>query len=136
MRRALPAIAGLTALAAPITSAVAAVRATTITRTVTGSEATADRWGYIKVNLVVRKTTRIVNGKKKVTRKIVKVTVPEYPNHTDRSVFINQQALPYLVQEVMQAQLNPNIQLVSGATDTSSAFQQSLQAAILKARRI
>ena len=30
--------------------------------------------------------------------------MPVYPNHTDRSVFINQQALPYLIQETLQAQ--------------------------------
>ena len=65
----------------------------------------------------------------------VSVTVPEYPNHTDRSVFINQQALPLLVHEVLQAQLTPNIQLVSGATDTSYAFVQSLQAAIVAAKK-
>jgi uncharacterized protein with FMN-binding domain len=146
MKRALPAIAGLTAIATPVVAFVEAFRASAATaattttkvvkRTVTGSEATADRWGYIKVSLVVRKTTTVTNGKRKVTRKIVKVTVPEYPNHTDRSVFINQQALPYLTQEVMQAQLHPNIQLVSGATDTSLAFEQSLQSAIVKAKKV
>jgi uncharacterized protein with FMN-binding domain len=61
--------------------------------------------------------------------------VPVYPNHTDRSVFINTQAIPMLGQEVLQAQFNPNIQLISGATDTSYAFQQSLQAALLQARK-
>ena len=64
---------------------------------------------------------------------IVAVSVPVYPNHTDRSIFINQQALPYLKQEVLQAQ-SANVQLISGATDTSMAFVQSLQAAILQAK--
>ena len=41
----------------------------------------------------------------------------------------------WLQGEVLQAQLNPNIQLVSGATDTSHAFLQSLQAAILLAKK-
>jgi uncharacterized protein with FMN-binding domain len=40
-----------------------------------------------------------------------------------------------LGQEVLQAQFSPNIQLISGATDTSYAFQQSLQAALLQARK-
>jgi uncharacterized protein with FMN-binding domain len=146
MKRTLPAIAGLAAIATPAVTLVEAIRATSaaaatstvrvVKRTVTGSEATADRWGYIKVSLQVRKTTTVSNGKTKVTRRIIRVTVPEYPNHTDRSVFINQQALPYLTQEVMQAQFNSNIQLISGATDTSYAFQRSLQAAIVKARKV
>ena len=69
-----------------------------------------------------------------MTRKITSVAVPVYPNHTDRSVFINQNALPTLRAEALRAQ-SANIDLVSGATDTSDAFVQSLQAAILKAKR-
>jgi hypothetical protein len=85
----------------------------------------------------VEKTTTTVGTRKKVTRKITSVTVPVYPNHTDRSVFISQQAIPLLTQEVLtMMQLNPNIQLVGGATATSYAFAQSLQAAILAAKRI
>ena len=147
MNKAIPALAGVAALATPVGGLVAAAEAATsatasksktvvVKKTVSGSEAQAERWGYIRVQLVVRKTTTIVGTKKKVTRRIVSVTVPEYPNHTDRSVFINQQALPQLVHEVLQAQLNPNIQLVSGATDTSYAFLQSLQAAILQAKKV
>ena len=59
--------------------------------------------------------------------------MPVSPNHTDRSIFINQQALPYLIQETLQAQ-STGINMISGATDTSYAFQSSLQAAILAAR--
>jgi hypothetical protein len=109
---------------------------TTVKKTVTGSQAQVDRWGYLKVTLVVRKTTTGIGTKKKVTRKIIGVGVPEYPNHTSRSTYINQQAIPYLVREVLAAQMNPNIQLISGATDTSYGFVQSLQAAILKAKRV
>ena len=60
--------------------------------------------------------------------------MPVYPNHTDRSIFINQQALPILIQETIQAQLAGTIDMVSGATDTSDGFEQSLQSAILKAK--
>ena len=81
-----------------------------------------------------RKTTTITGAKKKVTRKMTAVTVPIYPNHTDRSVFINSNALPLLKSEALRAQ-SANINLVSGATDTSYGFAQSLQAAILKAKR-
>jgi len=109
----------------------------TTTKTVQGSQAQADRWGTLQVTLTVKKTTTTVGTKKTVTRKITKVQVPVYPNHTDRSVFINQQALPLLVQEELQAQFNlAKLQVIGGATDTSYAFGQSLQAAILAAKRV
>jgi uncharacterized protein with FMN-binding domain len=62
--------------------------------------------------------------------------VPVYPDHTGRSIFINQQALPILEQEVLQAQFNPNVEMVSGATYTSNGFAESLQAALLEAKRV
>jgi len=71
-----------------------------------------------------------------VARKITAVKVPVYPNHTDRSVYINGQALPWLRQETLAAQFKGNVQLISGATDTSYAFQQSLQAALLTAKKV
>ena len=74
-------------------------------------------------------------GKKHVTRKITAVSVPTYPNHTDRSVYISSQALPILKSEALQAGMTANINLVSGATDSSDAFASSLQSAILKAKR-
>jgi uncharacterized protein with FMN-binding domain len=46
-----------------------------------------------------------------------------------RSESIDQQAIPILEQEVMQAQ-NANIQGVSGASYTSAGFTQSLQSAV------
>jgi uncharacterized protein with FMN-binding domain len=141
MRRAITAALGAASLAVPTASAASAATATakkvtTTTRTVTGTQAVADRWGYVEVALVVRKTTTTVGSKTTVKRRIIKVNVPVYPNHTDRSVFINEQALPYLTQEVLQAQFNPNIQMVSGATDTSNAFMQSLQSALSKAKKV
>ena len=139
MRRAITAALGAASLAVPTTAAASAATTRKVivsTKTVTGRQAVADQWGYIEVALVVRKTTTIVGSKKTVKRKIIKVGVPIYPNHTDRSVFINQQALPYLTQEVLQAQFNPNIQMISGASDTSDAFMQSLQSALLKAKSV
>lgn len=106
-----------------------------VTRRVTGSLAEADRWGSLQVVLTVRKTTTTVGKKVTVKRRIVALGVPIYPNHTDRSIYINSQALPYLKQEVLKAQ-SANVQLISGATDSSYAFVQSLQAAILKARKV
>lgn len=46
-----------------------------------------------------------------------------------RSQYIDQQAIPILEQEVMQAQ-SANIQGVSGASYTSAGFVQSLQSAL------
>jgi uncharacterized protein with FMN-binding domain len=87
----------------------------------------------LQVTITVRKTTTITGTKRKVTRKIKAISVPTYPDHTDRSVFINSQALPILKSEALRAQ-KASIDMVSGATDSSEAFAQSLQSAILKAK--
>jgi uncharacterized protein with FMN-binding domain len=64
--------------------------------------------------------------------RITDVRTPEYPNEARRSQFINEQALPMLHDEVLQAQ-SANIDTISGATYTSDAYGQSLQAALDKA---
>ncbi|HEY8027925.1 MAG TPA: hypothetical protein VIE38_00300 [Gaiellaceae bacterium] len=108
----------------------------TVMKTVTGPQAVADRWGYVEVALVVKKTTTTVGTHKSVKRTITKVTAPIFPNHTDRSIFINSQAIPLLTQEVLKTtKFNPNIELVGGATATSFAFAQSLQAALIAAKK-
>src|SRR5438876_12064801 len=126
------------ALALPIVDATAATRAATkkivVSKRFTGSLASVQQWGSLQVTIVVRKTTTITGTKKKVTRKLTAVSVPTYPNHTDRSIYINQTALPILKAEALSAQ-SANINMVSGATDSSDAFAQSLQSAILKAKK-
>jgi major membrane immunogen (membrane-anchored lipoprotein) len=100
-----------------------------------GQLAQDDRWGDIQVVLTAKKTTTTAGGKKTVKLKITHVDVPVYPNHTSRSVYINQQALPLLEQETIAQNGDLNkMQVVSGATDTSYAFAHSLQSAILKAK--
>ncbi|HEX3055100.1 MAG TPA: hypothetical protein VHP82_03050 [Gaiellaceae bacterium] len=139
MRTKITAAIGVVALALPVANAAAAAKkkVVTITRTVKGPQAVADQWGYVEVALVVKKTTTTVGTHKTVKRTITKVTAPIYPNHTDRSVFINEQAIPLLTQEVLTTtKFNPNIELVGGATATSYAFAQSLQAALIQAKRI
>jgi uncharacterized protein with FMN-binding domain len=137
MRKALTAVFSAVAIGIPVADATAATKSVvTVTKRVTGPQAQADRWGYIQVTLIVKKTTTTVGTKRTVKRKITGVTVPVYPNHTDRSVYINQQALPWLKQETLAAQFKGNIQLISGATNTSDAFVQSLQAALLAARKV
>jgi uncharacterized protein with FMN-binding domain len=88
--------------------------------TYTGTRADAV-YGYIQVQ------TTISGGK------ITKVTFLEYPNDHRESVQINQQAMPYLQQEAIQAQ-SAQVDGVSGATDTSQAFVESLSAALNKAK--
>jgi len=138
MRKSITVLLAVAALALPIADATAATRATTkkivVSKRFTGSVASVDRWGSLQVTIVVRKTTTITGTKKKVTRKITAVSVPTYPNHTDRSIYINQTALPILKAEALRAQ-SANINMVSGATDSSDAFAQSLQSAILKAKQ-
>lgn len=64
--------------------------------------------------------------------KITDVKFLQYPDTHETSVYINQQAIPYLQQEAIQAQ-SPNVNVISGATFTSQAFQQSLAAALSQA---
>jgi uncharacterized protein with FMN-binding domain len=63
-------------------------------------------------------------------KKIVKVEIASLDDGGDpRSQSIDQQSVPILEQEVMQAQ-SANIQGVSGASYTSAGFVQSLQSAL------
>jgi uncharacterized protein with FMN-binding domain len=64
--------------------------------------------------------------------KITNVVFLQSPNLQNTSVIINNAAMPQLIQEAIQAQ-SANINIVSGATDTSQAFQQSLAAALAQA---
>jgi uncharacterized protein with FMN-binding domain len=65
--------------------------------------------------------------------KIVDVQFLQYPNTHGTSIRINSQAMPYLTQEAIQSQ-SANVNIVSGATDTSIAFQQSLAVALTQAK--
>lgn len=64
--------------------------------------------------------------------KITDVQFLQYPNDRENSVMINQQAMPLLRQEAIQAQ-SAHVDGVSGATDSSQAFVQSLSSALAKA---
>ena len=74
------------------------------------------QWGPVQVTISVK-------GKK------ITDVQASAPTERARSAFINQQALPLLKQEVLQAQ-SANIDLISGATMTSDAYDMSLQAAL------
>jgi len=130
---------------APVGNAIASLRHTAaaastvkkkvVTKKVAGPTAQADRWGTVQVTLIVRKTTTTsASGAKKVTRRITDIT-GSYSYHTDRSGFIMGQSLPQLRLEALHAQ-NATIDMVSGATFTSQAFIQSLQAALLLEQKV
>jgi uncharacterized protein with FMN-binding domain len=114
------------ALAAPATSRT---QTSVVTKKVSGTVQQADRWGTVQVVLVVTKTTK----GSKVTRKIKDLT-GSYTYHTDRSQFIMSRSLPTLRSEALQAK-SAKINMVSGATYTSEAFTQSLQAALLQMKK-
>jgi uncharacterized protein with FMN-binding domain len=85
----------------------------------TGAEADA-QWGLVQVKITIQ------NGK------LTNVQFLEYPNHRDRSVEINNYAMPQLTSEAISAQ-SAQVDIVSGATDTSEAFIQSLGDALSQA---
>ena len=87
------------------------------TRTVVGP-AVSYNFGVLSVSVTV-------SG-----NKITKVGIASLDDGgNQRSQFIDQQSIPILEQETLQAQ-SGNIQGVSGASYTSAGFQQSLQAAL------
>ncbi len=65
--------------------------------------------------------------------KMTNVAFLQYPNDRSTSISINRQATPRLAAEAIQAQ-SANVSGVSGASDTSMAFQQSLADALAKAK--
>ncbi|MCW2963660.1 MAG: hypothetical protein JWO17_912 [Actinomycetia bacterium] len=103
------------------------------TKSFTGPAMQASEWGPLQVTIVVKRTTTTVGTKKTVAKKITAVKVPVSPDHTNRSIYINKQALPYLIQETLKAQ-GSGINMVSGASDSSDAFIQSLNSAVLHAK--
>ena len=65
--------------------------------------------------------------------KIADVQFVDYPHDRRRSVQINNQAVPWLQSEALQAQ-SAQVDIISGATLTSQAFIESLQSALDSAR--
>lgn len=65
--------------------------------------------------------------------KIADVQFLQYPSDRNTSRYINGQAMPILISEAIQVQ-SAQVDGVSGASDTSGAFQQSLGSALTQAR--
>jgi uncharacterized protein with FMN-binding domain len=89
------------------------------TSTVTGSVAST-QWGPVQVQLTLS------------SGKITAVTVLQQPSGNPKDTEINDQALPILNDETVSAQ-SADIDMVSGATVTSTGYLESLQSAIDKA---
>ncbi len=65
--------------------------------------------------------------------RVADVQFLQYPNDRQNSVYINSQAMPYLTREAISAQ-SAQVDIVSGATDTSIAFERSLSLALSQAQ--
>ncbi|MFB8178404.1 FMN-binding protein [Streptomyces sp. NPDC055966] len=91
------------------------------TRTVTG-ETVQTRWGPVQVRVTIR------------SGRITDVTAVQYPQDNPRDQEINSYALPQLRREALAAQ-SAQIDMVSGASYTSTGYQQSLQSALDSAGR-
>jgi len=90
-----------------------------VSRTFTGASANTV-YGPVQVQITVS------NGK------ITNAVALTYPTGSFRDQQINQQAIPYLIQETLAAQ-SANIQGVGGASYTSQGWVDSLQSALNKA---
>ncbi len=102
------------------TAAVEITSASLADGTFTGDTFT-NEWGPVQVAITV------TDGS------ITSVDVLQYPADDRKSVRINQQALPTLIEDTLTAQ-SAEVDTVSGATYTSEGYRQSLQSAIDDAR--
>lgn len=146
MQRAVTSLMAAGALALPVANAIAATRSDAsntngaaaphkkvTTKKFAGVTAQANQWGTVQVTVTVR-TTSVTTGRKTTKTRRYTDLGGSYSYHTSRSQYIMSNALPLLRQEFLQAQ-SANVQMISGATFTSQAFEQSLQSALLQAKK-
>lgn len=105
---------------APTPTPVAKPQGQYVDGTYTGTPANA-YYGMVKVQATIQ------NGK------LTAVTFLQYPNDRRTSQYINSQAMPLLQREAIQAQ-SAKVSGVSGASDTSAAFRESLGNALAQAK--
>jgi uncharacterized protein with FMN-binding domain len=89
---------------------------TTGSKTATG-DTVQTRWGPVQVRVTIK------------SGRLTDVTAVQYPQDNPRDQEINSYALPQLRREALAAQ-SAQIDMVSGATYTSTGYQQSLQSAL------
>ena len=82
-----------------------------------GDSVRADRWGNMQVVVVVEEG------------EVTDILIADYPRSTTLSDVISRNAMPTLISEAIEAQ-DADINMVSGATDTSRAFIESLDSAL------
>ncbi|MEU6773902.1 FMN-binding protein [Streptomyces sp. NPDC046759] len=87
-----------------------------VSKTVTG-DTVQTRWGPVQVRVTIK------------SGKITEVTAVQYPSDNPHDQEINSYALPQLRRETLDAQ-SASIDMVSGATYTSTGYRQSLQSAL------
>ncbi len=85
-----------------------------------GDAVAAGRWGYMQVVAVIEEG------------ELVDILIADYPRSTYESDIITRNALPTLISEAIEAQ-DYDVDFVSRATDSSRAFVQSLESALLDA---
>lgn len=102
------------------TATPSATPTTTTAKTTVTGDAVNTRYGPVQVQVTVS------NGK------VVSATAVVYPMNDPRDAQINSYAIPALNQEATQAG-SASIDMVSGATYTSTGYIQSLQSALDKA---
>ena len=78
-------------------------------------------YGNVQIKLVVQ------------SGRISDVQFLDHPKDRDQSVAINNYAMPILRSEVIQAQ-SASVDMVSGATATSTAFLQALKSVVAQAK--
>ena len=145
MQRALTAALGAAVMALPTANAVAAVERSAaaaatpkkivVTRKVSGSAVEADRWGAVTVTRHRAQDDRRRQRRQEGDAASWIDIGGTFTYHTDRSLYIMQQALPQLRQQALQSH-SANVDMISGATYTSEAFVQSMQEALVKANKV
>jgi uncharacterized protein with FMN-binding domain len=63
---------------------------------------------------------------------LASIQFPRYPDNPGHTIMMSHYALPRLAKEAIAAQ-QATVQIVSGATQTSQAFMQSLASALSQA---
>ncbi|MFF5856587.1 FMN-binding protein [Streptomyces sp. NPDC012751] len=90
-----------------------------VSKTVTG-DSVQTRWGPVRVRVTIE------------SGRLTDVTAVEYPRNNPRDEEINNYAIPQLRREALAAQ-SAGIDMVSGATYTSTGYRRSLQSALDRA---
>ena len=146
MRRTVTTLAVAAVLFVPLGNAWAAVHApkatpkkkvVTQTVTITGPRAPCgpnNKWGDLQARIKVKKTTTTVGAKKTVAIKILALDFPVKSDHTFKTVYITNQALPVLIEDVLSLQ-TADVENISGATDTVVSFKKTLSGAIALAKK-